>query len=111
MTYKYFLIFLLEPKACGHINSNKGLIQEQLKDDSSGTVRVYDGFKKRNLNDVGNFFLLNNFGYPWYITNDSLDEIYAYKGDYQIKIFIIHTLLQRLLGHLTYVIKRVSEKN
>ena len=53
---------------------------------------VYDGFKKRNLNDVGNLFNFNNFGFPWYIQNDSLDQIWAYKGDYQNKnLLYIHS--------------------
>ena len=88
-------MFILEPKACGGIYSNKGLLQENLKENTYGSVIVYDGFQKETLNDIWNPFTkwgYNNRGYPWYIKNDSIYTMWAYKGDYQHKIFIIYSL-------------------
>ena len=81
-------MFISEPKACGEFYSNKGLLQENFKDNTSGHVMVYDGFQKQDLSF--NFFRCqnnNNFCRPWYIMNDSLYKIWAYKGDYQNKMF------------------------
>ena len=80
-------MFISEPNPCGAIYSNKGRDQENFKDNKSGYVMVYDGFQKQDLSFDFFFDNCKPLFQNMYIWNDSLYKIWAYKGDYQNKMF------------------------